>query len=80
MRFQVENADGQYCTTTAVRLYEGTNTVPSRISTRNAGSAGGENPNTAAIVMIAWAVVTNDLAEVPFDFCVSKPVRASEIT
>lgn len=71
MRFQVETTDGQYCTPQATPILAGPNTISFSQLFSECWTTGGASPDVTQIVRIAWQVVTNSTAEVPFDFCVS---------
>lgn len=70
LRFKVENADGEFCTPAAKPILLGGNTVLFSEVISECWKAGGAPPNLSAVTKIAWQVVTNDMATVPFDFCV----------
>lgn len=79
LRFKVENAAGEYCNPAAKPIKAGDNTVLlsdliSACWKPVAGAPTGESAK-ANLIKIAWQVVTNDKATVPFDFCVSN-IRA----
>jgi hypothetical protein len=79
LRFKVENAAGEYCNPAAKPIKAGDNTVMlsdliSACWKPVAGAPTGESAK-ASLIKIAWQVVTNDKATVPFDFCVSN-IRA----
>ena len=71
MRFVVEDGLGQKCTTPAKPLLVGYNEVYFSELLSECWATEGTSPDPSSIVMISWHVVTNDAAEVPFDFCVS---------
>jgi hypothetical protein len=77
LRFKVEDATGEYCTPPAKPVKLGNNTFMFSDLMTQCWKAGGTSAEGAksAIIKIAWQVVTNDKAAVPFDYCVSN-VRA----
>jgi hypothetical protein len=81
LRFKVEGgtaaAPVEYCTPTAKSVKLGANSFLFSDLITECWKTGGMNAETAksGIVKIAWQVVTNDKATVPFDYCVSD-VRA----
>lgn len=79
LRFKVENAAGEYCNPAAKPIKAGDNTIMltdliSACWKPVAGAPTGDSAK-ASLIKIAWQVVTNDKATVPFDFCVSN-IRA----
>jgi hypothetical protein len=77
LRFKVEDAAGEYCTPPAKPVKVGPNTFMFADLIKECWKAGGATAEAAktGIIKIAWQVVTNDKAAVPFDYCV-KDVRA----
>jgi hypothetical protein len=79
LRFKIEDAAGEFCTPSTKPVKLGANTFmfedlikecwKPTATAANAASA------KAAILKIAWQVVTNDKATIPFDYCVAN-VRA----
>jgi hypothetical protein len=79
LRFKVENSAGEYCNPAAKPIKAGDNTIMlsdliSACWKPVAGAPTGDSAK-ASLIKIAWQVVTNDKATVPFDFCVSS-IRA----
>ncbi len=74
LRFKVENASGEFCTPAAVPILEGPNTILFTDVVSECWTTGGNSPSVTGLTKIAWQVVTNDSAAVPFDFCVSNIV------
>ena len=77
LRFKVEDATGEYCTPPAKPVKVGANSFMFSDLMTQCWKAGGTSAEgaKAGIIKIAWQVVTNDKAAVPFDYCVSN-VRA----
>jgi hypothetical protein len=77
LRFKVEDSSGEYCTPPAKPVKLGNNTFLFSDLMTECWKAGGTSAEGAksGIIKIAWQVVTNDKAAVPFDYCVSN-VRA----
>ena len=79
LRFKVENSAGEYCNPAAKPIKAGDNTIMltdliSACWKPVAGAPTGDGAK-ASLIKIAWQVVTNDKATVPFNFCVSN-IRA----
>ena len=76
-RFKVENAAGEYCNTSALKIKVGVNTVLFSDLTTECWmptdmSVKADTPSVqSTLLKISWQVVTNTSATVPFDFCVS---------
>jgi len=73
MRFKVENASTEFCTPTAKNIKSGANTYKFEDLVSECWTTGGTSAATAksGLIKIAWHVVTNDSATIPFDFCIS---------
>ncbi len=77
LRFKVEDASGEYCTTSMTPIKAGANSVTFDQLVTECWTTGG-TPATGAkagLLKISWQVVTNAMSTVPFDFCVGN-VRA----
>ncbi len=79
LRFKVEDASGEFCNLPAKKVAVGANQFDfAELTTEcwkpTATSRKGDAAKPA-VLKIAWQVVTNDKATVPFDYCVSN-VRA----
>lgn len=81
MRFVIEaSMDGgattaDYCTTSAMQLTEGINTRNiADLVTECWGSTGMPMANQMGLMKIAWQVVTNAGAAVPFDYCIDNVI------
>ena len=75
LRFKVEDASGEFCNLPAKKVAVGPNQFDfAELTTEcwkpTATSRKGDTAK-AAVLKIAWQVVTNDKATVPFDYCVS---------
>jgi len=76
LRFKVNDSDGkEYCNTSALKVKSGENTVLfSDLTTECWAPTDMSSKITADVekkfIKIAWQVVTNSSAAVPFDFCV----------
>jgi hypothetical protein len=75
LRFKVEDASGEYCTTSATPVVLGANTFTFDQLVTECWTTGGTPASGNGLLKIAWQVVTNATGAVPFDFCVSN-VRA----
>jgi hypothetical protein len=72
LRFVAEGLDGQYCTPPSIPILPGQNAVWfSDLFSQCWDPILGAPLDPSSIVRISWHVVTNDAAEVPYDFCVS---------
>jgi len=75
MRFKIEDGTTEYCTRAVKNIKTGANIIHfSDLYTecwKTTGQASDAAGATSKIIKIAWHVVTNDSAAVPFDFCVS---------
>jgi len=80
LRFKVENAKGEFCTPPSKKVLPGVNTfefkdlIAECWHTTEPPNATAETAQSA-LLKISWAVVTDKMATVPFDFCVSN-IRA----
>jgi hypothetical protein len=74
LRFKAEDATGEYCTPATVPVKMGANTInlSQLIKECWAPKAGAATADSAkaGLVKIAWQVVTNATAAIPFDYCV----------
>jgi hypothetical protein len=76
LRFKVENAKGEFCTPAAKKVMTGPNTFLFKDLLAECWKVT-DPPNATAetaqkdLLKISWAVVTDKIAAVPFDFCVS---------
>lgn len=81
LRFKVEDASGEYCTPATVPVKSGPNTImlSQLIKECWAPKAGAATADSAkaGLVKIAWQVVTNATAAIPFDYCV-EDLRATQ--
>jgi hypothetical protein len=77
LRFKVENAAGEYCNPPAKPVKLGNNVFLFSDLIAQCWKPGGASAvgAKASLIRLAWQVVTNTQAQVPFDFCVSN-VRA----
>jgi hypothetical protein len=77
LRFKVENASGEYCNPAKKPILAGANTILFSDLMTECWKVGGMSAEGAksSLVKIAWQVVTNSSAAIPFDYCVSN-VRA----
>jgi hypothetical protein len=75
LRFKIEDANGEYCTTSSTPVALGPNTFTLDQLVTECWTTGGTPSPATGLLKIAWQVVTNASSEVPFNFCVSN-VRA----
>lgn len=81
LRFKAEDANGEYCTPATVKVQSGPNTIllSQLIKECWAPKAGAATADSAksGLIKIAWQVVTNATAAIPFDYCV-EDLRATQ--
>ena len=75
LRFGVEGASEEYCTTAATPVKLGKNSFTFDQLFTQCYTTGGDTPSGNDLLKLEWQVVTNASSTVPFDFCVTN-IRA----